>query len=67
MAGALQPAAVRTHPLLAWIVTPDEDAVRVRLVTDAPTAYVLLSHALAGLQAQLPVWCEPIINRPIRH
>jgi hypothetical protein len=59
MARALQAAAIRTHPLVAWIVTRDEATYSgefvARLVTDAPTSYVLLSDTLAGLQAQLPI------------
>ena len=58
MARALQADAIRTHPLVAWIVTRDEatwpGAFVARLVTDAPTPYVLLADTLAGLQAQLP-------------
>jgi hypothetical protein len=44
--------------LLAWVVTQDEGTYRgqfvARLVTDAPTPYVLLADTLAGLHAQLP-------------
>ena len=58
MARALQADAIRTHPLLAWVVTRDEDtqpgAFMARLVTGAPTPYVLLADTLAGLEAQLP-------------
>ena len=58
MARALQADAIRTHPLVAWIVTRDEAAWSgefvARLVTDTPTPYVLLADTLAGLQAQLP-------------
>jgi hypothetical protein len=56
MARALQADAVRTHPLVAWIVTRDEvtGEFAARLVTDAPTSYVLFSDTLTGLQAQLP-------------
>jgi hypothetical protein len=52
MASALQVDAIRTHPLVAWIVTRDEVAYPgefvARLMTSGPT------HTLAGLQAQLP-------------
>ena len=58
MAHALQADAIRTHPLVAWIATRDEAAwpgeFAARLVTDAPTPYVLLSDTLTGLRAQLP-------------
>jgi hypothetical protein len=58
MARALQADAIRTHPLVAWIVTRDEATwpgeFAARLVTGAPTSYVLLADTLAGLQAQLP-------------
>jgi hypothetical protein len=58
MARALQADAVRTHPLLAWIVMRDQPEYPgefvARLVTDVPTPYVLLADTLAGLQAQLP-------------
>jgi hypothetical protein len=58
MAHALQVDAIRTHPLMAWIVTRDEatwpGAFLARLVTDAATPYVLLADTLAGLRDQLP-------------
>jgi hypothetical protein len=58
MARALQVDAVRTHPLVAWVVTRDAVAYPgefvARLVTDAPTPYVLLAETLAGLEAQMP-------------
>jgi hypothetical protein len=58
MARALQADAVRTHPLLAWVVMRDEAEYPgefvARLVTDGPTPYVLLADTLARLQAQLP-------------
>jgi hypothetical protein len=58
MARALQADAIRTHPLVAWIVTRDEATwpgeFVARLVTVAPTPYVLLADTLAGLQTQLP-------------
>lgn len=50
--------ACRTHPVVGWIVMRDlpdyPDELVARLVTDAPTPYVLLADTLAGLQAQLP-------------
>jgi hypothetical protein len=58
MARALQADAVRMHPLLAWIVMRNQPEYPgefvARLVTNAPTPYVLLADTLAGLQAQLP-------------
>jgi hypothetical protein len=58
MARALQVDAIRTHPLMAWIVTRDEatwpDAFVARLVTDTATPYVLLADTLGGLHDQLP-------------
>ena len=58
MARALQADAIRTHPLMAWIVMHDDTtspAVFVaRLVTDAATPYVLVADTLAGLHDQLP-------------
>jgi hypothetical protein len=58
MARAIQADAARTHPLLAWVVTRDEGTYHgqfvARLLTKAPTAYVLLADTLAELHAQLP-------------
>jgi hypothetical protein len=58
MASGLQADAIRTHPLVAWIVTRDEVAYPgefvARLMTSEPTPYVMLADTLAGLQAQLP-------------
>jgi hypothetical protein len=58
MARALQADAIRTHPLMAWIVMHDDTtwpgAFVARLVTDAATPYVLLADTLAGLHGQLP-------------
>ena len=49
---------MRTHPLVAWIVTWDEVAwpgeFVARLMTSGPTPCVMLADTLAGLQAQLP-------------
>jgi hypothetical protein len=57
MARALQADAIRTHPLMAWIVMHD-DAISpgvfvARLVTDAATPCVV-ADTLAGLHEQLP-------------
>jgi hypothetical protein len=58
MAQSIQADAARKHPLLAWVVTQDEGTYRgqfvARLVTDAPTVYLLLAETLGGLHAQLP-------------
>jgi hypothetical protein len=58
MALALQADAIRTHPLMAWIVMHDNatgsGALVARLVTDAATPYVLLADTLARLHEQLP-------------
>jgi hypothetical protein len=57
MARALQKDAIRTHPLAAWIVMRDEahsGEFVARLVTNAPTPYILLADTLGGLEAQLP-------------
>jgi hypothetical protein len=49
MAQAIQADAARTHPLVAWIVMHDEGTYRgqfvARLLTAAPTPYVLAFHA----------------------
>jgi hypothetical protein len=57
MARTLQTDAIRKHPLVAWSVMRDEarsGRFVARLVTDAPTPYVLLADTLGGLEAQLP-------------
>jgi hypothetical protein len=58
MARSLQDDAARSHPLFAWIVMDDvpeyPDAVMARLVTDAPTPYILLAQTLAEIHANLP-------------
>ena len=58
MARSIQADAARKHPLVAWVVTRDEGTYRgqfvARLLTDAPTPYVLLADTLGELHAQLP-------------
>ena len=57
MARALQADAIRTHPLVAWIVTRDEatwPGAFVARLTYKPISYVLLADTLAGLRAQRP-------------
>jgi hypothetical protein len=39
-------------------------ALVARLVTDAPTAYIQLSHTLAELDAQLPAGLERASRQP---
>jgi hypothetical protein len=58
MARYIQADAARKYPLLAWVVTRDEDTYGgqfvARLVTEAPTVYVLLAGTLGELHAELP-------------
>jgi hypothetical protein len=58
MARSIQAAAERKHPLLAWVITQDEGTYHgqfvARLLTNAPTPYVLLADTLGELHAQLP-------------
>jgi hypothetical protein len=58
MARAIQADAARNHPLFAWVIMrslPEfPGAFVARLVTDAPTPYILLGHTLAEVQVQLP-------------
>jgi hypothetical protein len=53
MARSLQDDAARAHLLFAWIIMRDlpdyPGALAARLVTDAPTPYILLGHTLAEL------------------
>jgi hypothetical protein len=55
------PMACGDHAVAGWVVMRDQPKPRsfiARLVTDAPTSYVLWADNLAGIQAQLPsVWC----------
>jgi hypothetical protein len=58
MARSLQDDAACDHPLFAWIIMQNlpefPGAFVARLVTDAPTPYILLGHTLAEVQVQLP-------------
>lgn len=58
MVQAIHAEAARKHPLLAWIIVRDRPeypgAMVARLVTDAPTPYVLIGDTLPELTAQLP-------------
>jgi hypothetical protein len=59
MARALHADAVRAHPLVTWIIKRGQsdypDEVVARLITDAPTPYVLLADSLAGCRPS----CQP--------
>lgn len=69
MAHGLHADAVRAHPLAAWVVMKDPpdypDKFVARLVTNAPTPYLLVSDTLAGLQAQLPVGLKRTERQPV--
>jgi hypothetical protein len=56
MARSIQADAARTHALLAWVLTRDAPSGQfcARLVTAAPTPYVLLADTLAELHSRLP-------------
>jgi hypothetical protein len=68
MARAIQADAARAHPLFAWIIMrglPEyPGALVARLVTDAPTVYILLGHTLAEIHAQLPPGLERSERQP---
>jgi hypothetical protein len=68
MARAIQDDSARAHPLFAWIIMRNlpeyPGALVARLVTDAPTPYVLLSHTLPELHAQLPPGLERSERQP---
>ena len=71
MARSIQADAERKHPLMAWIVTQDQDAYDgqfvARLVTDAPTPYVLMGRTLGELHSKLPYgtqWYDRAPNDP---
>jgi hypothetical protein len=58
MALGLHADACRAHPLVGWLVTKDlpdyPGKVVARLVTDAPSPYVLVADTLAEIHAALP-------------
>ncbi len=68
MACALQADAMRTHPLVGWIVMrgqPDDpDAVIARLVTDAATSYVLRADTAVAIHALLPPGLQRSARQP---
>ena len=56
-AGSLSADTARDHGLAGWVVVRDQPrpgAFTARLVTDAPTPYVLHGDTLADLHARLP-------------
>jgi hypothetical protein len=56
-AQALHADACSDHPVVGWVVMrdqPEPGAFIARLVTDAPTSYVLWADNLAEIHAQLP-------------
>ena len=59
MARALHADVCRVHALVGWVVMRDPpeypDKVVARLVTDAPSPYLLMSDTLAEIHAQLPL------------
>jgi hypothetical protein len=58
IARAIHADAVRSHPLVGWIVMRDQpdhpDEMIARLVTEVPMPHILLGHTLAEVQVQLP-------------
>ncbi|MBV8612668.1 MAG: hypothetical protein JOY66_02705 [Acetobacteraceae bacterium] len=58
MACALHADACRTHPLVGWVVMRDPpehpDRFVARLMTEAPSPYVLVADTLAEIHARLP-------------
>jgi hypothetical protein len=68
MARAIQADAARAHPLFAWIIMRDlpeyPAAFVARLVTNAPTPYILIGHTLAVIHAQLPHGLECSDRQP---
>jgi hypothetical protein len=56
-AQALHADACRDHPVAGWVVMrdqPEPGMFIARLVTDAPTCYVLRADSLAEIHAHLP-------------
>jgi hypothetical protein len=68
MARAIHAKAVRLHPLVGWIVMRDQPdypgEMIARLVTDAPTPYILLGHTLAEVRIQLPPYLQRSERQP---
>ena len=68
MARALHADACRGHALVGWVVrrNPSEYPGKVvaRLVTEAPTPYVLVADTLAKLHARLPAGLARVGRQP---
>jgi hypothetical protein len=68
IARTIQADAARRHPLFAWVIMQGlsdyPGAILARLVTEAPTVYVLIGHTLAEVQAQLPPGLERSERQP---
>ena len=63
MARGLQDDAARAHGEVGWVISQNPTAhpgkaLMARLITTAPTLYVLLADTLAELQAMLPPGLE---------
>ena len=58
MARGLHADACRVHALVGWVVLQDTpeypDKFIARLVTDAPSPYLLIADTLAEIHGQLP-------------
>jgi hypothetical protein len=58
MARGLHADACRAHALVGWVVMQDSpeypDKIIARLVTDAPSPYLLIAETLAEMHGQLP-------------
>jgi hypothetical protein len=66
-ARALHADACRNHPVAGWVVMRDQPkpgTFIARLVTDAPTCYVLWADNLAEIHAQLPSGLVRLERRP---
>ena len=68
MGRTLHADACRAHPLVGWIVMRDlpeyPEKVIARLVTEAPSPYVLIADTLAELHAQLPPYLARAGRQP---
>lgn len=68
MARSLLADAVRTHPIVGWIVMRDPpdypDRFVARLVTAAASPYVLVADTLAAIQAALPLGLKRSARQP---
>jgi hypothetical protein len=66
LARGLHADACRRHPLVGWIVMKDPPGYpskfSARLVTDAPSPYVLVADTLGEIYAMLP----PMLERSAR-